>query len=56
MTALPVHEDGDYWVASDGKNWLIYKNGVCASTKVATIGQSLGWFRVLQEIKRRQSK
>ena len=60
MSRAPFYEHGNFYVIRErvGKTdaYLIYENGATAARKVATIGCSLGWQRVLAEISRRQSE
>ena len=49
-----VYESGDYYAVLSGKYYIIYKQGITSSTKVATIGINYGIERVRQEIERRQ--
>jgi hypothetical protein len=51
-----VLECGDYWVLRVAKGFEVYRNGVCASVRVAQIGFTgdEGMSRVHREIERRE--
>jgi len=52
-TALPLYENGDFWVTQTDKAYEVYKTGITASVRYATIGKSLGLDRAKKECDRR---
>ena len=50
-----LYEVGQFWVCLGTRGYEVYKNGATHSTRVATIGKSLGFERAKAEADKRAS-
>ena len=51
------HETHDFWVLDVGANgFQVYRKGITHSTKVASIGKSIGLQKAIDECDRRQKE
>lgn len=52
-----LHETHDFWVLDVGiKGYQVYRKGITHSTKVASIGKSIGLEKAICECDRRQKE